>query len=108
MAAYVKAILSHQRGESATTGRAAALCKQLVDLGPLPQSLSIDTRFRHAVLVITGTGNIKGATDHFGRLVLTQLIYQRVRSSSSDIKRAVAFFSIAFSRSRRLMRASSS
>ncbi len=27
----------------------------------------------------------------------TQLVYQRVRSSSSDIKRAVAFFRIAFS-----------
>ncbi len=29
------------------------------------------------------------------RLLLTQLVYQRVRSSSSDIKRAVAFFNIA-------------
>ena len=60
------------------------------------------------VFAIAETADIKRIADHFNRHLLTQLVYQRVRFRSSDIKRVVAFFSMVFSISRRLQRASSS
>src|SRR5690606_11002135 len=57
---------------------------------------------------LAGSRYIEHAADQIDGLLFTQLIDQRVRSRSSDIKSAVAFFKMAFSRSRRLILASSS
>jgi hypothetical protein len=60
------------------------------------------------MIVITGSRYIEHIADQFDRRMHTQLIDQRIRSMPSDIKSAVAFFKMASSCSRRLMRAYSS
>ncbi len=94
--------------DGAATCRAAAFIEQLVNLGPQGYTLSIHTLDLLAVFVITGTIDIKGCAHHVNRGLLSQLVNQRVRFQSSDIKRAVAFFNMDFSISSRRHRSSSS
>lgn len=58
--------------------------------------------------VVTRASDFKHFAQTINGLMVAELADQRVRSRSSDIKSAVAFFSIDFSRSRRVIRASNS
>ncbi len=102
------AFFAEQAFDCPATGRTAAFGEQAAYLSPQGHTLHINVVPPMAVLVIAGTADIERIADHFNRHSLTQLVYQRVRFMSSDIKRAVAFFSMSFSCSRRLQRASSS
>ncbi len=102
------AFLAEQAFDCPAAGGTAALGKQAVYLSPQGHTLHINVVPPMAVLIIAGAADIKRIADHFNRHSLTQLVYQRVRFMSSDIKRAVVFFSMSFSCSRRLQRASSS
>jgi hypothetical protein len=94
--------------DCSAAGRASALSEQAVYLSLQSQTLNVYMVPPLAVFVIAGAADIERIADHFNRHLLTQLVYQRVRFRSSDIKRAVAFLNMVFSISRRLQRASSS
>src|SRR5690554_8032883 len=105
--ANVDALVVQHTHEGAATRRTAAFVEQLVNLGSQSHSLSVHAPHPLAVFVVTGTVDIKGCAYHVNRGLLSQLVDQRVRFQSSDIKRAVAFFSMDFSISSRLHRSSS-
>lgn len=62
----------------------------------LTRSLNIYQTVSLAVFIIAASSYIKYVTNLLYRLMLSQLVYQRGRLRSSDIKRAVAFFKQIF------------
>jgi hypothetical protein len=73
-----------------------------------PKPLNVWSSAPEALGVVTRTRDIKDCAKPIDPLLGAQLINQRVCLCSSDIKSAVAFFKMDFSRSGRAIRASSS
>ena len=82
--------------------------EQLVHPTAQSKPLNVRSSAPETLGVITRACDFKHLAQPINRLVDAQLVNQRERSRSSDIKSAVAFFSIDFSRSRRAIRASNS
>lgn len=102
------AVFLHHRHDAAATGSASTLRKQFVNPAAQPKPLNVWSSAPETVGVVTRTSDIKDSANPINRLVRAQLINQRLRSCSSDIKSAVAFFKMDFSRSSRAIRASNS
>ena len=73
---------------------------------PLPARVSPLTSLKDGI--VATAIDTQYVTDHIDGVTLFQVVYLRDGGIESDIKRAVAFFSISFSISRRLMRSSRS
>src|SRR3569623_973606 len=106
--AYLNAAFLQHVPDRAAASRLTTLFKDLVHTAAQAHAIDIDVITSSSMSVVTGSRHIKHGTDQIHRLMRAELVNQRIRSISSDIKSAVAFFKMAFSRSRRLIFASSS
>jgi hypothetical protein len=102
------AIVLHHGHDATATGSTAVLGEQLVHPTAQSKAFYIRCAAPETPSVVARAGHFKHLAQPLNRLVDAQLVNQRERSRSSDIKSAVAFFKIDFSRSRRAIRASSS
>jgi len=84
------AVCLHHRHDAAATGGASTLRKQFVNPAAQPKPLNVWSSAPETVGVVTRTSDIKDCAKPINRLLGAQLINQRVRSCSSDIKSAVA------------------
>ena len=106
--AQLLTVITHHRQDAAAARSAATLREQFIDPTAQPKPLNIRSPATETLGVETRAGDFKHLAQRISRLVDAQLVNQRERSRSSDIKSAVAFFYIDVSRSRRAIRASSS
>lgn len=102
------AVFPHHRHDATTARSTSSLDEKFIHSAAQPKSLNVRGSASETMGVVAGTGDFKDGAKPINRLLSAQLINQRVRSCSSDIKSAVAFFKMDFSRSRRATRASSS
>ena len=99
---------THHLNQGSAASSVPCRAEQLLDHAAKCQTFYSNFVAAFFVILITAKRHIKCSADQPNRLLLPQLVYQRVCCICSDIKRAVAFFKIVFSRSNRSIRASSS
>lgn len=103
-----RTFLAHHAHDAATASRASTLDEQLVYPATQCHALGINASGSPSVGIQAGPRHVEYRADQLDRFACANLINYFVRSMPSDIKSAVAFFKMAFSRSRRSIRASSS
>lgn len=103
--ANCRTFLAHHAHIAAAAGRAATFDEQLVHTR---HALGIHMPGALPVRIQAGPRHTQCSADQLDRFVFANLIDYFVPSIPSEIKGAVAFLKMAFSRSRRSMRASSS
>src|SRR3569832_1201409 len=101
--AYLNAAFLQHVADRAAASRWTTLFKDLVHTAAQAHAIDIDVITSSSMSVVTGSRHIKHSTDQIHRLMRAGRGGRRIRSISSDIKSAVAFFKMAFSRSRRLI-----
>src|SRR3569832_301928 len=106
--AYLNAAFLQHVPDRAAASRLTTMFKDLEHTAALAHAIDIDVITSSSMSEVAGSRHIKHGTDQTHRLMRAELVNQRRRTISSDIKSAVAFFKKAFSRSRRLIFASSS
>src|SRR3569833_3322463 len=101
--AYLNAAFLQHVPDRASASRLTTLFKDLVHTAAQAHAIDIDVITSSSMSVVTGSRHINYGTDQIHRLMRAELVFLCIRSISSDIKSAVAFFKMAFSRSRRLI-----
>src|SRR3569833_1802272 len=106
--AYLNDAFLQHVPDRAAASRLTTLFKDLVHTAAQAHAIDIDVITSSSMSEVTGSRHIKHGTDQIHRLKHTEQNKQHKHTNTTNIKSAVAFFKMAFSRSRRLIFASSS